>query len=229
MKNGINKAVKFFLAVTILFTTVFSLCASAENEKYADKLNSLGLFLGTDKGYELESPLTREQSATMIVRLMGAEAEALSQSDSYAEAFVDVEKNRWSYGYVMYCYENNVTKGTGENSFSPSEKISVEEYVTFVLRTLGYTDTEPETALEKAVEAMIFDSDYMNELKTKSEFTRADTVYISYKMLSAKTSGGKIFADTLAEKGVITASQAKDFDIASNAEDIEDILKSLME
>ena len=39
-------------------------------------LKTLGLFQGTNKGFELEKTLTREQAITLIVRLLGAEAEA---------------------------------------------------------------------------------------------------------------------------------------------------------
>ena len=42
-------------------------------EECADTLYELKLFRGTDKGYELEKSLTREESATILVRLLGEE------------------------------------------------------------------------------------------------------------------------------------------------------------
>ncbi len=54
----------------------------------ADALYSLGLFLGTNKGYELNNSLTREQSAMLLVRMLGALETA--ETGDYTHPFTDV-------------------------------------------------------------------------------------------------------------------------------------------
>lgn len=54
----------------------------------AEALKTLGLFQGTNKGFELEKTLTREQAITLIVRLLGAEAEAKEKNPEHP--FTDV-------------------------------------------------------------------------------------------------------------------------------------------
>ena len=68
--------------------------AAAAYTKQADELNQLGLFLGTENGYELESAFTRAQGAAMLVRLLGKEQEALAGTAK--GIFADVPAGDWS-------------------------------------------------------------------------------------------------------------------------------------
>ena len=49
-----------------------------DTEAQAQMLSDLGLFRGTEKGFELEKPMTRAEAAAMLTRLLGAEQAALS-------------------------------------------------------------------------------------------------------------------------------------------------------
>ena len=55
----------------------------------ADALNQLGLFNGTDKGYELEKPLTRLEALIMLIRLSGKEIDALYPEEELTHPFTD--------------------------------------------------------------------------------------------------------------------------------------------
>jgi hypothetical protein len=116
----------------------------------ADILYQLELFKGTEAGYELGSELTRAQAATLIVRLMGKETEA--DSNSYISIFTDVPEDHWAKNYIMYCYENNITYGTSNDTYSPELLIPYDQFQALVLRTLGYS-ANPETAIEVAVDS----------------------------------------------------------------------------
>ena len=186
----------------------------------------LGLFKGTDNGYELEKTFTREEAATVLVRLLGEEKNVALKT--YPTLFTDVESDRWSFPYVMYCYENEITRGTGEDTFSPVQEISAEEFVTLVLRLLGYTDAEPETALEDCVYANLLNSETARELKPSNNFLRNDMVYIMYRSLMTKMKDGIILAQFLADKNIITQNQADEFDVYKNAENMDDLLDSLL-
>lgn len=223
MKNFF-KIMSLVLIVTMLScVTTFATI----DEKYADELYELGLFKGTDKGYELEKTLTREESATVLVRLLGEEKNVIK--NEYNGFFEDVEKERWSFNYIMYCYENDITKGTGNNMFSPASEVTAEEFVTLMLRLLGYTGVEPENAFEMAVVNNLFTSQYARELKKSDLFTRNDMTYIVYRSLKTKMSNGTLLSQDLADKKVITQKQADEFDVYKNATNMEELMKDLLD
>ncbi len=155
--------------------------AEKTSEELAEELHSLGLLEGTGEGYELEKSFTREQAAAIIVRFVGEEENVLNSE--YTEAFSDVAKERWSYPYIMYCYENGITKGTGNGKFSPEDEIPATQFITLILRLLGHTQAEPKTAFDLAVEHKLLDLEKANELKEKKEFLRGDMVYVMYQTL----------------------------------------------
>ena len=71
---------------------------TAQQQKDADALNHLGLFLGTGKGYELDAELNRNQSVMLLVRMLGKLTEA--ETGDYAHPFNDVPK--WASKVVAY-------------------------------------------------------------------------------------------------------------------------------
>lgn len=221
MKN-FSKVISIFL---ILIISVPTSAFAAPDTQYADTLYELGLFKGTDKGYELEKTLTREESTVILVRLLGEEVNI--KNVSYNEVFTDVEKDKWSFPYVMYCYENEITKGTGQDTFSPKQPVSAEQFVTLVLRLLGYKDANPETALKQSIIYNLLNSEVARNLKDK-EFTRENMVYIVYRSLQTPMADGEILAQYLADKNVLTQSQANKFDIYNNSENIDQLLDGLL-
>lgn len=176
-----------------------------EAQECADTLYDFGLFKGTDKGYELEKSLTREESATILVRLLGEEEKVAA--DDFDEVFVDVDKDRWSYAYVMYCYKHNITKGTGTDTFSPDVQIDANQFITLMMRLLGYTEVNPDTALEKSVEYKLLPEEKIDELTKKKVFTRSDMVQIVYNSLKTQMDDETVFADYLLEKGILTEKE----------------------
>ena len=101
-------------------------------------LYDLGLFKGTDKGFELDRQLTRAEAAVMLVRLLGAEPEAIARN--YGHPFTDVPS--WADPYVGYLYQNGLTNGISKTEFGSGRPTTLDDYLTFMLRTLGYKDGE---------------------------------------------------------------------------------------
>jgi len=176
-----------------------------EAQECADTLYDFGLFKGTDKGYELEKSLTREESATILVRLLGEEDKV--NADDFDEVFVDVDKDRWSYAYVMYCYKNNITKGTGTDTFSPDVQIDASQFIALMMRLLGYEQVNPDTALEKSVEYRLLPEEKIAELTKKKVFTRSDMVQIVYNSLKTQMVNETVFGNYLLEKGILTEKE----------------------
>lgn len=217
-----SKIISFLLIVSlVLITPVY-----ADNTVKANTLYELGLFRGTDTGYDLDKTLTREQAVTILVRLLGEEENVLGAE--FDEKFTDVESTRWSYPYIMYCYENNITKGTGEDTFSPEDEVTAEQFVTLVMRLMGYEDIEPDVALLESVYINMLNTDVVRTLEKQASFLRDDMVYVVYRSLMCNMSDGIRLAEFLAEKGVITKKEAKQFDVYETSDDINDLLNQLL-
>lgn len=180
----------------------------------ADALRDMGLFQGTGtaygSGYDLEVAPTRLVGLVMFLRLIGEEGAALSSTA--ANPFVDTPA--WCDRYVAYAYEQGYTQGIGPGLdgrlyFGANTNITAGEYVTFLLRALGYTDsgTSPDftwsTALDRAVELGVLTSAERTALNSGS-FLRAQVVYLSYFALSAplKDGSGILLDKTAASSGV---------------------------
>ena len=198
----------------------------ADNTVKANTLYELGLFRGTDTGYELDKTLTREQAVTILVRLLGEEENVLNAR--FDKKFIDVDDSRWSYPYIMYCYENSITKGTGDDTFSPEDEVTAEQFVTLVMRLMGYEDIEPENALTQSVYIGMLNTEVVRDLEKSENFLRDDMVYVVYRSLMCNMSDRTRFADFLAEKGVITEKEAKQFDVYESSDDIDDLLVQLL-
>jgi len=175
---------------------------AAGQTEMADGLNSLGLFLGTGKGYELEKKLTRAQGITLAVRALGKEQEAQKCTCTFA----DVNKNAaWAAGYVGYAFQNGMTMGTSKTAFSPSKTMTDAQFLTIVLRILGYSDVnnpkftwDKPYYLAKAV-------GLVSSREPDTDFTRGDAVSVFWNALKANIKGtGKTLAAKLIEEGVFT-------------------------
>ena len=170
----------------VLITTIIGLNVNAEasqlHTKEAEDLKVLGLFMGTENGFELEKVATRAESATMLVRLLGAENEA--KESKYKHPFIDVPK--WADEYIGFMYENGLTTGISDNKFGTSDIIDGKSYTTFVLRALGYDDSKGDfswrEALEFAEDINLIDTNELNSLKNK-DFKRNELVLLSYNSL----------------------------------------------
>lgn len=197
---------KRLLSLLLALVTALSLCAPAlaadadYATEVADALHAAGLFSGTGTRsdgtpiYDLDSTATRAQAVTMLVRVLGKEAEA--QTGTYTTPFTDVPD--WAKGYVGYAYTARLTNGVAADAFGSQMTVSAVQYLTFVLIALGYesgTDFMWNTSYTLAEELGIIDA---GEWRANETFTRGDMVVISYKaLLTAKKGGSKTLAKTL--------------------------------
>ena len=197
----------FSLALVIAMCMSFVLpSAAADSTARADKLNSLGLFKGTDAGYQLDQPSTRIQGIVMLIRLLGKENEALSETRS--APFTDVG---WGKEYTSYAYNTGLTKGTGADTFTPNKQIKAIEYLTFLLRALGYSEEKGDftwgTQLNLAYKLGMVNQDTVQHM-ANVDLDRGDMVDLSYAALTcAMKTGGKTLAEKLVSEGVFTRSQ----------------------
>ena len=196
IKLRLTKIISFSLILLICILEVFSInigayASAAQNYDKAQILRTLGVFKGTDKGFELDRAVYRVEGAVMLVRLLGKENYALEQKMNHP--FFDVPI--WANDYIGFMYQTELTKGTGPETYSSNNPMLANEYVTFILRALGYSDKDNDNdfnykySLEKAVEIGLLTEWEALELKNKPVFLRDDVVEVSYKALLAKLKG----------------------------------------
>lgn len=202
-----KRIASFFLAIVLALPLLLG-CSAAnqEAESAADTLYELGLFQGKGTGadgrpdYALDDVPTRQEAVTMLVRLLGKESEA--KSGSWTIPFTDV--TAWAAPYVGYAYANGLTTGVSASAFDGSSAVTAAQYITFVLRALGYrsgTDFQWNTAWELSDSLGITDGRYR---AGAAQFLRADVALISAAALEAKLAGSDT---TLREKILSSAAE----------------------
>lgn len=181
-----------------------------ENYGAARILYRLGLFKGSDKGFELSRQPRRDEAAVMLTRFLGLEEEALAAQGT-ALPFDDV--STFYRPYIALLYERGLTTGTSAEgrTYTPGSAVTAQQYMTFMLRGLGYSDADGDfvwsAALEKAVELGILSANEMAYVKGHA-FDRGMMAYLSVKTLSARTASGKPLYEELADKGVFSRALA---------------------
>ena len=192
-----KKLLSVLLALTLclsLLPPVFA--AGDEAIEAAEALYALGLFKGTgtdENGkpiFELDRTPQRTEGVTMLVRLLGADE--VAQDGDWEVPFTDVPD--WALPYVGYAYEAGLTKGTGDTTFGSTLEVNAAQYLTFVLRALGYEDGEDKDFLWNSPwtltdELGITHGEYNAETAV---FTRGDVAILSYRALSAKVKDSEL-------------------------------------
>jgi hypothetical protein len=151
----------------------------------ADALYDFSMFSGMgtladgSPDFAMDATPNRYQAVTMMVRLLGKEAEALA--GDWDTPFTDVVD--WAKPYVGYAYANGLTAGTSATTFGGDAAITPTQYLTFMLRVLGYesgVDFQWDKAWELSDKLWMTDDECTGK---GSKFTRADLAVISYNTL----------------------------------------------
>lgn len=176
------------LALMCSFVPAAFAAAYAENEA-AQALYDLGLFQGTGNNadgtpnFDLDRAPTRAEAVTMLVRLLGKEEEA--KAGNWTTPFTDVAD--WAKPYVGYAYTNGLTTGTSDTTFGGNNLVNADQYLTFVLRALGYEsgkDFQWDKAIEFAAQDSVCNTPaYRRDVTT---FCRGTLAEISLRALVAK-------------------------------------------
>jgi hypothetical protein len=160
---------------------------STVEEMAARQLFSYGLFQGSGVAedgtveFNLTASMSRQEAVTMLVRLLGKEEEA--KAGNWTTPFTDVDA--WAQPYVGYAYANDLTHGSGDKTFGSAGLVNGDQYLTFILRALGYSDTDGDftwadpTTLAQQV-------GLLSPCLTIDSFQRGDAALISYDALSAQ-------------------------------------------
>lgn len=172
-----------------------------DTEAQAQMLCDLGLFRGTEKGFELEKPMTRAEAAAMLTRLLGAEQKVLA--GEWVHPFTDVPQ--WADKYVGWLYQSGLVKGIAATTYGAEENITCRQYCTLLARAAS--DDASYTLL-------LYGGDTEEAACDEAGFVRGDAVSLSVRLLEqyytkyGDTSGFTV-AQKLIDQGVFTTEQLK--------------------
>lgn len=170
----------------------------------AVELQGMGLFSGDEDGYRLLDTPTRIQALVMVVRARGGKEQAEQYSGS--SGFSDIPDGHWAAGYAGYAREMGLTNGLGDGTFAPDQSITQREFLTLLLRGMGYdAPSDPFALWQMAFDVGLIenaadfppyeqadnltDMDVAGELKAL--FTRGDMVKLVHTALNCFTADGQ--------------------------------------
>lgn len=199
--------ISMLILSSLLFTSVVT--AKTYTPQFlsqAETLKELGLFMGTNTGFELERQPTRLEAVIMLIRLLGLESEAEQETGEIP--FTDVPG--WGKSYVAYAFKNKLTFGISDQEFGSSSFASESQFLTFVLRSLGYDDSKGDflwsAAFDKALEAGLLTQEYLQN--KPEEFLRDGCVAISTQALKTNLKDkNELLLSKLLDRGVVVESK----------------------
>lgn len=202
-----KKYLTVLLIIIITFVSVITVSAAdADTLNIANELYKQGLLNGTgvdqegNPDFDLDSPLTREQAATLLVKLIGAEADALA--GAWNTPFIDVSD--WAKPYVGYAFALGITQGISGIQFGAKNIITASQYITFILKALGFDASKDFTwnkSWELSDDLGITNGEYNSDNDT--DFLRADAIRITYETLQYKQKSETSYITKLFEEGSI--------------------------
>ncbi len=180
-----KKRLAILLALVMLFSA-FSF-VSADSMDYGAELKALGVVKGYEDGdLRPQNNLSREEAIVTLTRMMGQVDQAM-QFDGEIP-FSDVPADNWAKKYLGYAQKQGWTNGIGGGKFGLGKNVTTQEYVTFMLRALGYTGPD---VYNNAMQ-MGADMKLLNDVKAtgaKDVITRGDVFAIMYNTLYSKPKG----------------------------------------
>lgn len=126
---------KACLIYCIVFFTVFCSCQAVLADDSMFDINSLGVTKGVIVENRMDSYVTREEMAQIIVNLISQNDTAISMEE--ADFFDDIANSRYK-GAINALYSLNIVSGVEERIFQPERNIRYTEACKLFVDILGY-------------------------------------------------------------------------------------------
>lgn len=227
MENKIQKKIPVWLPMLFLlwFSMVIAYGEDAiavdesEEIREVQVLYELGLLDQVEED-EIESALSREVGLLMILKLLGYNQ---LDANEYLGATVFRDVDEYSRGWVNLAYEIGIVNGTGEGVFEPERGLSQREYLTMLLRAIGFHGIDVyQQCYEIAGElGLLEDTD--EELVKTVAYTKKEAAILMYKALFIQNQIEYVpLINILIEKGIFDNSKAVELGLK---EEVQEILK----
>lgn len=171
-----------------------------------------GMLLGTGSGLELDRGPTRIEIVVMLIRAIGKDADAKNMA---AEPCVFTDVPSWAVGYANYAYANGISIGIGDGKFGTSNPATPNEYITMLLRKLGYDDSKGDFSWKSSTSFANANNFFQGNSRwallslsrnnNDVSFTRYDVASGAYYFLGVKYKDSETtLAENLIVEGVLT-------------------------
>ncbi len=160
-----------------------------------NELESLGLIKGDQAGnLNEDQPLNREQAVAILIRMMGKTEEAKAMPSK--QEFKDVPANHWAAKDLAYAKKQGWTNGIDGENFGVGQNVTLQQYLTFMMRALGQTgDNVYANAMKLAKEKNLLSKMSIN--KAETELKRGDAFILMSNTLGVQVADA---SGTLAAK-----------------------------
>ena len=199
------KRILSIILILVLLAAIPLQAGAAQVSVYdaAENLAALGLLRGTENGLELDRAATRAEAVVMLLRLLGREAEAQAE-----EGVCPFDDGGWASSQLRYAWRNDLVKGRSASHFGSADDVASRDYVTMLLRALGYSDA-PGGDFTWRESLSFADSIGLchGEYKADGAFLRGDMALLSYTALSLRVKDtGITLAEKLYREGVLSGT-----------------------
>ncbi len=149
-------------------------------------LSDIGVIKGTgDTEFSPEAPVTREQMALLLFRLMIGKDSAGTLNTS---PFTDLYDKTY-HGAISWANASGYILGTSDRTFEPAEGITMQDAMAMLVRALGHSSLQmnagyPWTYIDAAVKLGLDDG--METVPYTKELTRAEVAGLLYNALTAE-------------------------------------------
>lgn len=201
---------KKLLSFILMFAVLSALClpvsaARVSAEEAIDTLECLGLVQGTGSGFEPGRGATRAEAVTMLLRLLGKEAAA--KAETGACPFAD---GGWAAPYLTYAWKQGLVQGKSAGYFGSNDPVGVRDYLTMVLRALGYSDAAGDFSWGGSIAFADAVGLTHGEYPTDTGLLREDLALISYTALTLPVQGtARKLIERLYIEGAVSADALK--------------------
>jgi len=204
MKRFVSVLLVVVMCITSVPITVNSQRDISKEEILAQELKDLGLFRGvSETDFDLDRAPSRVEALVMLIRVLGKESEVTG--DTWKHPFTDVPG--WADNYVGYAYSKGLTNGQSATQFGTGDA-NAAMYLTFVLRALGYSDTNGKDFNWNDPYPLSRETGILTDGVNIEQFWRSDVVLVSHAALSAYINGlQQTLAQKLISAGVFTQSK----------------------
>lgn len=198
------------LAVPVSASSSFSDVNDPTTAVNADVLRLMGVVSGSGgNNFSPSANLTRAEFCVMAVKVMGRGDEVPIHTTR--TIFSDVTARHWARGYINLASsitlgggednsQNRLISGVGNGQFLPDSQITLAQAVTILTRMLGYGDDKVGSVWPMGYLNMAASLGVTRGVSTanyNAPITRATAAQLFVNLLSAKTSGGQKYYETL--------------------------------
>ncbi len=195
-----KKIIVIIILISMLLTAILPIIANAEPEDaYLSSglvLKELGVIKGNEEGdLMLDDTLRRQDMVVLISRLYDNELSA--RAYLIKPKFTDLTNSYSFYEpYIGWAVDKGLIKGMGDKTFGINGKVTVQQFMTVMLRALGYEEesklwnTTPEIAMKLGIMDRL-------DLQATDHLTRGQMSVMIVNALNLTLKGSSI---TLKEK-----------------------------